>query len=313
MTRSAGKGVPLVAKVGFLGLGIMGEPMARRLVDAGHELTVWSHNAVKAERFASQHGCRLGRTPAEVAQMNQISFLCVGDTLMSREVILGEEGLIQGSSEGSLIVDCSTISPLASKEIGSKLATNKIRFLDAPCTGSKAGAENGTLTFMIGGDSAVIEEVRPLFETMGKFLYHCGKQSMGLHAKVTQNLMLGNILAAFNEGLVLSTKGGVDPEVMIEILNNTGARSGYVAAKGSSVLRGDFSTAFSVRWMEKDLGLAAEVALALGVPLFTTSASQQQLRAAIAMGYGEDDISGSIRALEEIASCHVRVEATVKH
>jgi len=302
-----------MANVGFLGLGIMGSPMASHLVDAGHSVTVWSHNAEKAEHFARKHDCALGRTPADVAQMSQVSFLCVGDTSMSREVILGEEGLIQGAAEGSLIVDCSTISPFASKQIGAALATKKILFLDAPCTGSKAGAEEGTLTFMIGGDAAALEQARPLLEVMGKSLYHCGKQGMGLHAKVTQNLILGNIMLAFNEGLVLSTKGGVSPEVMIEILNNTGARSGYVAAKGSSVLRGDFSTSFSVRWMEKDLGLAVEVASVLGVPLFTTSASQQQLRTAIAMGYGDEDISGSIRALEEIASCYVRTAGTVKH
>jgi 3-hydroxyisobutyrate dehydrogenase-like beta-hydroxyacid dehydrogenase len=295
-----------VAKLGFLGLGIMGAPMAGHLIDAGHSVTVWSHNSEKAERFALERGCALAKSPAEVARNSQVSFLCVGDTEMSREVILGEQGLVEGATEGDLIVDCSTISPLASKEIGSHLAAKNIRFLDAPCTGSKPGAEAGTLSFMIGGDRDTFEQTRPLFETMGKSLYYCGEQGMGLHAKVTQNLVLGNILQAFNEGLVLSTKGGVDPEVMIEILNNTGARSGYVAAKAPFVLKGDFSTTFSVRWMEKDLGLAIEVASELGVPLFTTSASRQLLQAAIAMGYGEEDISGSIRVLEEMTGCSVR-------
>ncbi|MEO6982089.1 MAG: NAD(P)-dependent oxidoreductase [Edaphobacter sp.] len=295
-----------MSKVGFLGLGIMGGPMARNLAAAGHTVTVWSHNAEKAGRFAQEHGCTLAKTPAEVASHSQTSFLCVGNTAMSREVILGEQGLVHGTARGSLIVDCSTISPFASKEIGTRLAASGIRFLDAPCTGSKPGAEAGTLAFMIGGDRAVFEETRPLFEVMGKSLYYCGEQGMGLHAKVTQNLVLGNIMQAFNEGLVLSTKGGVDPEVMIEILNNTGARSGYVASKADFVLKGDFSTTFSVRWLEKDLGLAMEVASELGVPLVTTSASQQQLRSAIAMGYGEEDISGSIRALEDVASCQVR-------
>jgi len=295
-----------VEGIGFLGLGIMGAPMARNLVGAGHKVTVWSHNAEKAAHFAQQHGCSLAKTPEEVARRSRTSFLCVGDTEMSREVILGERGLVHGAAPGTLIADCSTISPMASKEIGSCLAGQGIRFLDAPCTGSKPGAEAGTLSFMIGGAQADFEETRPLFEAMGKTLYYCGEQGMGLHAKVTQNLVLGNIIQAFNEGLVLSTKGGVDPRIMIEILNNTGARSGYVASKADFVLKGDFSTTFSVRWLEKDLGLALEVASELGVPLFTTSASQQQLRTAIAMGYGEEDISGSIRALEEIASCTVR-------
>lgn len=295
-----------MANVGFLGLGIMGAPMAEHLKNAGHSLTVWSHNCEKAKRFSEEHGCALAKTPAEVARASQTSFLCVGDTAMSREVILGKDGLVEGAAEGSLIVDCSTISPMASKQIGEELATRKIHFLDAPCTGSKAGAESGTLSFMIGGNQTIFEETRPLFEVMGKSLYYCGEQGMGLHAKVTQNLILGNILQAFNEGLVLSTKGGVAPEVMIDILNNTGARSGYVSNKAASVLQRDFSTTFSVRWMEKDLGLAVEVAAELGVPLFTTSASQQQLRSAIAMGYGDEDICGSIRALEDIASCQVK-------
>ena len=215
-------------------------------------------------------------------------------------------GLIEGAASGSLIVDCSTISPAASKQIGAKLAEKGIRFLDAPCTGSKAGAESGTLSFMVGGDRGVFEEARPLLMAMGQTLYYCGGPGLGLHAKVTQNLVLGNIVEAFNEGLVLSTKGGVDPEVMIEILNNTGARSGYVAAKANSVLQREFSPTFSVRWLEKDLGLALEVGADLGVPLPATSASQQQLRLARAMGYGEEDICGSIRALEQITSCEVR-------
>ncbi|HTH53231.1 MAG TPA: NAD(P)-dependent oxidoreductase [Edaphobacter sp.] len=295
-----------MANVGFLGLGIMGAPMAGHLISAGHQVTVWSHNTAKAQKFAKQHDCALAKTPAEVANNSDTTFLCVGNTEMSREVILGKDGLIHGAAPGTLIVDCSTVSPTASKQIAAELAQKDIRFLDAPCTGSKAGAESGTLSFMIGGDRKTFEQTRPLFEVMGKALYYCGEQGMGLHAKVTQNLILGNILQAFNEGLVLSTKGGVDPEVMIEILNNTGARSGYVAAKADAVLRGDFSTTFSVRWLEKDLGLALEVASELGVPLVTTSASQQQLRAAIAMGYGDEDISGSIRALEEIAACRVR-------
>ncbi len=295
-----------MANVGFLGLGIMGRPMAQRLVEAGHTVTVWSHNGAKATEFSKAHGAAAVATPAEVARKSQTIFLCVGDTAMSREVILGEVGLAAGATAGTLIVDCSTISPLASKEIAATLKQQGIRFLDAPCTGSKAGAETGTLSFMIGGERAVFEAARPFFEAMGKLLYYCGGQGMGLHAKVTQNIILGNLLQAFNEGLVLSTKAGVDPEIMLEILNNSAARSGMVAAKAPAVFRGDFAPTFSVRWMEKDLGLAMELSAALGVPLPVTAASQQMLRAAIAKGYGDEDMGGSIRVLEEIAGCQVR-------
>ena len=292
--------------VGFLGLGIMGAPMALRLIQAGHNLTVWSHNLEKAEEFSRLNSCRLGRTPAEVAQKSQSCFVCVGDTSMSREVVVGPSGLSEGAARGSLIVDCSTISPTASKQMAADLAAKGIRFLDAPCTGSKAGAENGTLSFMIGGDEAVFEGARPLFQAMGPTLYYCGGPGMGLHAKLTQNLVLGNIVAAFNEGLVLSTSAGVDPKLMIEILNNTGARSGYVSAKADAVLQRNFVPTFSVRWLEKDLGLALDAGGEQGVPLTTTAASQQQMRLAKAMGFGDEDISGSIRALEQISSCQVR-------
>ncbi len=295
-----------MANVGFLGLGIMGAPMTLRLIRAGHRLTVWSHNREKAAQFAAANPCALVDTPAHVAQQSEVVFLCVGDSAMSREVILGENGLIRTAKPGSMIVDCSTISPMVSKEIAAELARKEIRFLDAPCTGSKAGAETGTLSFMAGGDRAVFEAARPLLEAMGRQLYYCGEQGKGLHAKITQNLILGNILQAFNEGLVLSTKGGIAPELMIDIINNTGAKSGYVAAKAESVLRGDFTPTFSVRWLEKDLGLALAVGASLATPLPVTAASQQQLRAAIAMGYGDEDISGSIRALEDVAACKVR-------
>lgn len=296
----------VLANIGFLGLGIMGMPMTLRLIKAGHRLTVWSHSLDKGARFAEINGCKSANTPAEVAQECDVIFICVGDTEMSREVILGENGLIDGAQPGCLIVDCSTISPMVSKDIALELNKRQIRFLDAPCTGSKAGAETGTLSFMIGGDKAVFEEARPLFEAMGQRMYYCGEHGKGLHAKVTQNLILGNIIQAFNEGLVLSTKGGVSPEVMIDIINNTGARSGYVAAKAETVLLGDFSPTFSVRWLEKDLGLALAVGATLTTPLPVTAASQQQLRAAIAMGYGDEDVSGSIRVLEDIAVCKVR-------
>ncbi len=295
-----------MANVGFLGLGIMGGPMAEHLIDAGHNVAVWSHNGKKASKFAHAHSAVAVATPADVARQSQYIFLCVGDTIMSKEVILGASGLSEGAAPGTLIVDCSTISPLVSKEIAHTLQQRQIRFLDAPCTGSKSGAETGTLSFMIGGDREVFEEARPLFEAMGKALYYCGGAGMGLHAKVTQNLILGNLLQAFNEGLVLSTKAGVDPEMMLQILNNSGARSNLVAAKAPFVFRGDFEPTFSVRWMEKDLGLCMELSAALNVPLPVTAVSQQMLRAAIAQGYGDDDICGSIRVLEEIAGCQVR-------
>jgi 3-hydroxyisobutyrate dehydrogenase-like beta-hydroxyacid dehydrogenase len=294
-----------VAKLGFLGLGIMGGPMARQLVTAGHSVAVWSHNRKKAKELADSTGALFCDTPAEVAENSECAFLCVGDTAMSREVIFGVRGLVKGAGKAFVIADCSTISPIESARMAEELEALGMEFLDAPCTGSKAGAEGGTLTFMIGGKKEVFEHTKPFFEAMGKVFYYCGKSGMGLRAKLTQNLILGNLLQAFNEGLVLSTKAGVDPDLMLDILNNSAARSGLVSAKAPMVFKRDFSTNFSVKWLEKDIGLALDLGSEIGVPLLLTGLTQQLFQTAIAKGYGDDDICGSIRVLEELAATEV--------
>jgi 3-hydroxyisobutyrate dehydrogenase-like beta-hydroxyacid dehydrogenase len=293
-----------MAKLGFLGLGIMGGPMAGNLIKAGHEVALWSHSGGKVAGFAAQGGVACA-TPAEVAKQSDCVFLCVGNTAMSREVILGKNGLAEGARKGLVIVDCSTVSPSASRSIAAELAERGIDFLDAPCTGSKSGAENATLTFMVGGDESVFERVRPYLEAMGKQLYYCGKAGMGLQAKLSQNMILGNLLQAFNESLVLSTKGGVPPELMLEILENSAAKSGLVSVKAPFVLARDFSTKFSVKWLEKDMELMLESAAELNIPVPLTALSRELYRTAIAKGLGEEDICGSIRVLEEIAGCEV--------
>ena len=294
-----------MAKLGFLGLGIMGYPMARNLMQAGHDVAVWSHTASKAQELASSKGGRFAATPAEAARDAECVFLCVGDSAMSEQVILGENGVASGASRGAVVVDASTVSPSSSRRIGSKLAESGIEFLDAPCTGSKPGAEGGNLTFMIGGDQAVYERVKPYFEPMGKRLFFCGGPGMGLHAKLTQNLVLSNLLQAFNEGMVLAAKAGVDPELMLEVLDNSAAKSGLISFKAPFVFRRDFSTNFSVKWMHKDIGLMLESASELDVPLPLTGLTQQMFRAAIARGYGEEDICSTIKVLEEIAGVEV--------
>lgn len=294
-----------MAKLGFLGLGIMGGPMALRLIEAGHEVAVWSYSAGKMDAFVAK-GATACATPAEVARRSECTFLCVGNTAMARKVILEKDGLVEGATGGSIIVDCSTIAPFASKAIAAELKEKGIQFLDAPCTGSKAGAEGGTLTFMVGGPKETFEKVKPYFEAMGKLLYYCGLSGMGLHAKLSQNMILGNLLQAFNESIVLSTKAGVDPEMMLDILNNSAARSGMITAKAPMVFARDFTTNFSVKWLEKDMELMLESAAELNVPAPLTALSRQMYRAAIAKGFGEGDICGSIRLMEDITGVTVK-------
>lgn len=294
-----------MARLGFLGLGIMGRPMAQHLLQAGHEVALWSHTPGKAAELAAEGQGTACETPAQVGEKADCVFLCVGDTSMSREVILGANGLVQNAKPGTIIVDTSTVSPDKSREIHRDLESRGIHFLDAPCTGSKPGAEGGTLTFMVGGSREVFDQVRPYLEPMGKQLFYCGGPGMGLHAKLTQNLILSNLMQAFNEGLVLSTKAGVDPALMVDILNNSAARSGLISFKAPYIFRRDFATNFSLKWMHKDVGLMLDSGRELGVPLPLTGLTQQMFQAAIAKGLGEDDFCGTVRVLEEWAGVEV--------
>lgn len=295
-----------MAKLGFIGLGIMGYPMAQKLLDAGHDVALWSHTAGKAEQLAATGKGRACASPKEVGENADCIFLCVGNTDMSEAVILGETGIAHGAKPGTVIVDCSTVSPSHSRATNAKLAARGLAFLDAPCTGSKPGAEKGTLTFMVGGDPQVYEKVKPYFEPMGKQLFYCGASGQGLHAKLTQNLILCNILQAFNEGMVLAAKAGVDLDLMLDILDKSAAKSGLIAFKAPYVLQRDFSTNFSVKWMHKDIGLMLESAEELNVPLPLTGLTQQLFLAAIARGFGEEDMCSTIKVLEEIVGIEVK-------
>lgn len=284
----------------------MGYPMARNLLRAGHEVALWSHTAEKAEKLAAEAGGRAMESPKQVAEAADVVFLCVGDTEMATEVILGPNGVIEGARAGTVVADASTISPKQSRKIGKALKARGVDFLDAPCTGSTPGAEGGTLTFMVGGDPAAFEKVKPLFEPMGKRIYYCGKAGLGLQAKLTQNLILCNLMAAFSEGMVLAAKGGVDPELMLEILDNSAAKSGLISYKAPFILRRDFQANFATKWMHKDIGLMLESGKDLDVPLLLTGLTQQLFQTAIAAGHGDDDFCSIINVLEELVRIRIK-------
>lgn len=295
-----------MANLGFLGLGLMGYPMARNLARAGHQVHVWSHTASKTKQLADEAKAIPCDSPKAVGAAADFVFLCVGDTNMSKQVITGANGIIEGAKPGTVVADASTISPRASRCIGEKLAAKGIHFLDVPCTGSTPGANGATLTFMVGGNEAVYNKTKPFLEIMGKQFYYCGGPGKGLQAKLTQNLVLANILQAFNEGMVLSTKGGIDPELMLDILNNSAAKSGVAAYKAPFVFKRDFTTNFSTKWMHKDVSLALESADEMNLPLPLTGLTQQMFQTAIAEGYGELDMCSTIQVVERWAGVQVR-------
>ncbi len=284
----------------------MGYPMARNLLRAGHDVAVWSHTADKARQLAAEAKGVFCDTPRKVAEHADCIFLCVGDTAMARSVLLGPNGVIEGARPGLVIADASTISPSESRQIGEAFAAKGVDYLDAPCTGSTPGAQGGNLTFMVGGSQTVFEKIKPYFEPMGKKLYYCGAAGLGLQAKLSQNLILSNILMAFNEGMVLATKGGVDPKLMLDILDNSAAKSGLIAYKAPFVFRRDFTTNFSVQWMHKDIALMLESGKELSVPLYLTGLTEQLFQTAIAEGQGHEDICSTIKVLERIAKIEVK-------
>jgi 3-hydroxyisobutyrate dehydrogenase/2-hydroxy-3-oxopropionate reductase len=295
-----------MAQLGFLGLGIMGAPMARHLLSAGHEVALWSNTSAKARELAKEGKGTACSTPKEVAERSDYIFYCVGDSAMARDISLGKDGLIEGVRPESITADCSTIAPDVSVAIGKAFAAKGAHFLDTPCTGSKPGAEKATLTFMVGGEKEVFERVKPYLEIMGKMFFHCGGAGKGLQAKLTQNLVLANIMQAFCEGMVLAAKGGVSPQVMLEVLDNSAAKSGLISFKAPFVLDRNFQTNFSTKWLHKDIGLALDSAQALEVPLPSTSLVHQLLQATISKGWGEADFISIIRILEDWAGVEVK-------
>ena len=296
-----------MAKLGFLGLGIMGDPMARNLLAAGHEVALWSKTPGKAEAAAATGKGTVCASPKDVAALaTDAVFYCVGDSAMSRELALGPNGLIEGAEAGAVIADCSTIAPAESRLLHAAFAEKDVNFLDAPCTGSKPGAEGGTLTFMIGGSEGVFARTKPYFDAMGKNFYFCGGPGMGLEAKLTQNLILANIMQAVSEGMVLSTKAGVPPEMMLDILSNSAAKSGLLAFKAPFILDRNFTTNFSTKWMHKDVSMALDSGRANDVPLPMTAVTQQMFQAAISAGLGEMDFCSTIQILEGWAGIQVK-------
>ena len=295
-----------MAKLGFLGLGLMGYPMAEHLLDAGHEVALWTNTAAKAKKLADEKNGVFCETPRQVGEFAECVFLCVGDSAMSEGVLTGDDGVIAGLSAGDVVADASTISPYTARRMAELCEAKGAYYLDAPCTGSTPGARGGTLTFMIGGKKEVFDRVKPFFDPMGANFYYCGSQGMGLHAKLSQNLVLANMLQGFVEGMVLAVKAGVDPELMFEILDNSAAKAGLISFKAPQIFKRNFEAAFPLKWMKKDVSLMLETGRELGVPLPSTAQVHELFQAAICKGWGDEDIASAIKLFEEFAGVEVK-------
>jgi 2-hydroxy-3-oxopropionate reductase len=287
------------SKVGFVGLGIMGKPMARNLMEAGHELVVFNRSREPADELAAD-GARAAGTPREVAEGSGVVITMLPDSPQVREVVCGEDGVLAGAGEGTLVIDMSTISPLVTRELAEAGDERGVGMLDAPVSGGEPGAISGELSIMVGGSSEDFARAEPLFQAMGSAI-HVGPAGTGQVVKACNQIVVALTIEAVSEALVLGSKAGVDPAKVIEALSGGLAGSKVMEAKASSFLEHDFDPGFRVELHHKDLGIALAAAREYGVPLPVTALVDQMLQNLQVAGRGDRDHSALLTVLEEAA------------
>jgi 3-hydroxyisobutyrate dehydrogenase-like beta-hydroxyacid dehydrogenase len=291
-------------RVAFLGLGIMGHAMATNLAKAGHEVTAWNRTPGK-----QVEGARIAATPAEAAQGAEVVWLCVSDTDAVENVLFGPDGVQQSLTQGMIIADSSTISPSATVKFAERVKGNGVAYVDAPMTGSKIGAQNGSLVFILGGDEADIERLKPLFAAMGKKIFRMGETSKGQATKLAMNLQIALIFEGFAEALTLATKLGVDAEKLLSLIEATMVRSGVIDYKGPFVLARDFSPNFPLRLMHKDIRLTLEAAREARVKLPALETVEEIYEMATEDGHQDLDYAATLTLLEKWAGIQVKGNA----
>ena len=294
-----------MTELGFIGLGIMGKPMAGHLVKAGHTVRVYdlSEESVK-------HLCALGAKACscckEVAQKSDIIFIMVPDTPDVEAVLFGEEGVAEGLKPGSIVVDMSSISPIATKEFAKRLAAIEVKMLDAPVSGGQVGAENATLSIMVGGPVDVFNQIKPYFELMGKNIVHIGDHGDGQTCKVANQIVVALTIEAVGEALLFASKAGADPAKVRAALLGGFAQSRILELHGERMIKHNFNPGFRIRLHQKDLNLALQSARSMGLSLPNTSLAQELFNAVAAQGGSDLDHSAMVLALEKLANHAIR-------
>ncbi len=294
-----------MAQIGFIGLGIMGKPMAAHLVKAGHTVHVCDVVEEPVKYICSLGGkaCTCCR---EVAQKSEIIIIMVPDTPDVEKVLFGPDGLCEGLKSGQIVVDMSSISPIATKDFAKRLAAVGVKMLDAPVSGGQVGAEQATLSIMVGGPADVFDQIKPLFQLMGKNIVHVGGHGDGQTAKVANQIVVALTIEAVSEALLFASKAGADPARVREALMGGFAHSRILELHGERMIKRTFNPGFRIRLHQKDLNLALSSARSLGLSLPNT-ATAQELFNAVAAGGGIDlDHSAMVLALEKLANHKVK-------
>ncbi|MBI4597456.1 MAG: NAD(P)-dependent oxidoreductase [Candidatus Omnitrophica bacterium] len=284
-------------RMGFLGLGTMGTPMAANLLKAGFPLTVWNRTAAKMESLLKL-GAKAGKGPAQVAAEADVVITMVSQPKDVEDVALRPDGVVDGLPAGAVYVDMSTVSPATSRKLAGAVAAKQAEFLDAPVVGSKGPATDGTLVILVGGLPTTLERCRPIFSAMGKTIIHAGGVGSGAALKLATNLMLAHLAAGFSEGLLLVERAGLDPKKYLEVLEASTFRSPWYQTKGIGMIKRDFSTHFALKHMRKDLRLMSELAEDITAAVPITKAIEQLFAQAEADGRADLDYSAILAQLE---------------
>lgn len=295
-------------RVGFIGLGVMGQKMATNVLKAGNDLTVFDVVKDNVEKLVGI-GAKAGNTPADVASKCEVVLTSLPNSAIVENVILGENGVLEGASSGTVIVDLSSITPKTIRKIHDIASKKGVEVMDAPVSGGASGAEKGTLTIMVGGSKEVLEKVKPVLSSIGKKINYIGNVGAGDTVKAVNNLLLGANMVATAEALVLGKKAGLDADVMYDIISKSSGSSYALTAKYDNYIsKGNFDPGFMVDLMHKDLQLAVDTAKDLKVPLINGNLAQQMFETARAEGLGREDISSVIKVFEKWADVEVRSE-----
>jgi 3-hydroxyisobutyrate dehydrogenase-like beta-hydroxyacid dehydrogenase len=298
----------MIKTISYLGLGTMGSGMASNLLKAGYKLTVWNRSAEKCEPFARK-GARVADTPADAVRDTELVMYCFSDEEAVEEVVFGPRGILSGINEGQIAIDMSTVLPETSLREQEAYAKRGVDFLDVPVFGSKQESADAKLWIMAAGKKAVFEKVKPVLEHLGQTLHYFGKNGNAAAMKLVGNLIVALELEALAEGLVLAQKAGLDLSTVMEVVKVADFRSPLLLSNGQNILKRNFSPSFALKLMLKDADLIGKFSESLESPAPALRVVQRNLKSAVALGFGQENASALIKALEKEAGVEVKARS----
>jgi 3-hydroxyisobutyrate dehydrogenase len=294
----------MTEQVGFIGLGIMGQGMARNILKAEFPLIVWNRTTAKAEALA-EAGAQVAGSPADVTAQSDVIVICVSDTPDVEAVMHGESGVLASLKAGSIVIDCSTISPLVTRQLAQLVAEKGAAMLDAPVSGGSEGAAQGTLSIMVGGEAEAFARALPVLNAMGKKITHVGASGAGQTVKLVNQILVVSTMLGLGEALLFAQAGGVDLKKTLDAISAGAAGSWTLSNRGPQVIRRDWSPGFMIDLQQKDVRLVLEAAATMGVPLPGTALVHQLYNTLQKQGFGRDGNHALVRALENLAGFEI--------